>query len=170
MAYMSGAQGPFEIYVRPLEGDGGPWRVSTGGGAHPVWSKSSSELLFTTEDQILTARYRYDGREFKVEPPRAWSAVRYATAGPTRKFDLHPDGARVVVAGPQTADDSRARHGRPRHELLRGPRPAAASMGADLPAEPLANQPVHARRRTLRCGVRSSTAFSIRNRPSDATS
>ena len=98
--------GTLEIYVRPLEGDGGPWRVSTGGGAHPVWSKSSSELLFTTEDQILTARYRYDGREFKVEPPRAWSAVRYATAGPTRKFDLHPDGARVVVAGPQTADEA----------------------------------------------------------------
>ena len=106
VAYMSDAQGPFEIYVRPLEGDGGPWRVSTGGGAHPVWSKSSNELLFTTEDQILTARYRYDGREFKVEPPRAWSAVRYATAGPTRKFDLHPEGTRVVVAGPQTADEA----------------------------------------------------------------
>jgi serine/threonine-protein kinase len=102
VAYMSSAQGPFEIYVRPLEGSGGPWRVSTGGGAHPVWSRTASELLFTIEDQIMTARYQYDGREFKVETPRPWSPVRYATAGPTRKYDLHPDGMRVIVAGPDT--------------------------------------------------------------------
>ena len=42
---------PLRDLCRPLEGDGGPWRVSTGGGAHPVWSRSANELLFTTEDQ-----------------------------------------------------------------------------------------------------------------------
>jgi Tol biopolymer transport system component len=102
VAYMSNASGVFEIYVRPLEGAGGPWRVSTSTSAHPVWSKSTSELLFTTEDQIMTTRYQYDGRVFKAETPRPWSPVRYATAGPTRKFDLHPDGKRVIVASPDT--------------------------------------------------------------------
>ena len=102
VAYMSNAQGAFEIYVRPFEGDGGPWRVSTSGGAHPAWSRSANELLFTTEDQIMTSRYRYDGKTFTSETPRPWSSVRYATAGPIRKFDLHPDGTRAVVAGPDT--------------------------------------------------------------------
>ncbi len=102
VAYMSNAQGPFEIYVRPFEGDGGPWRVSTSGGAHPTWSKSTNELLFTTEDQLMAARYRYDGKTFTPETPKPWSPVRYATAGPIRKYDLHPDGTRAVVAGPDT--------------------------------------------------------------------
>jgi Tol biopolymer transport system component len=102
VAYMSNAQGGFAIYVRPFEGDGGPWRVSTSNGAHPVFSRSASELLFTTEDQLMTSRYRYDGKTFTSETPKPWSPVRYATAGPIRKFDLHPDGTRAVVAGPDT--------------------------------------------------------------------
>jgi serine/threonine-protein kinase len=103
VAYMGmppGAPGSFDIYVKALEGEGGPWRVSTSGGAHPVWSKKPRELLFTTEDQIMTVGYQYDGREFTFETPRPWSGVRYVTAGPTRKYDLHPDGTRVVVASP----------------------------------------------------------------------
>jgi serine/threonine-protein kinase len=41
VAYMSSEQGTFEIYVRKSEGAGGPWRVSTAGGAHPTWSKNT---------------------------------------------------------------------------------------------------------------------------------
>jgi serine/threonine-protein kinase len=103
VAYMSSATGPFEIYVRPVEGEEGPWRLTAAVGAHPVWSKSARELLFTTEDQIMTVPYHYDGETFTAESPRPWSAVRYTTAGPTRKFDLHPDGTRAIVAGPHAA-------------------------------------------------------------------
>ena len=107
VAYMGmppGAPGSFAIYVKPLDSDGGPWRVSTSNGAHPVWSKTARELLFTTEDQIMTAAYKYDGGEFRVETPRPWSGVRYVTGGPTRKYDLHPDGTRVVVGSPDATD------------------------------------------------------------------
>jgi hypothetical protein len=97
---MSSDQGAFELFVKPFEGRGGPWRVSQTGGAHPVWSKTSPELLFTIGDQILSARYRFDGKAFSVETPRPWSPTRYASGGPTRKYDLHPDGTRVIVAGP----------------------------------------------------------------------
>jgi serine/threonine-protein kinase len=92
--------GAFGVYVRPLEGEGGPWRVSIGTGAHPVWSKTSRELLFTTEDQIMTVPYAYDGREFTYGTPRPWTSIRYVTAGPTRMYDLHPDGTRILAAGP----------------------------------------------------------------------
>ena len=76
--------------------------MSTSGGAHPVWSKSANELLFTIDDQIMVVRYRFDGKAFSHDAPRPWSTVRYATAGPTRKYDLHPDGKRAIVASPDT--------------------------------------------------------------------
>jgi serine/threonine-protein kinase len=101
VAYMSSEQGTFEVFVRPFEREGGPWRVSTDRGAHPVWSKTN-ELLYTSDDQIMTVPYRYDGKVFTHEAPRPWSPVRYATAGPTRKYDLHPDGRRAIVASPDT--------------------------------------------------------------------
>jgi serine/threonine-protein kinase len=103
IAYMSSEQGSFEIYVRRFEGEGGPWRVSNNGGAHPIWSRKSNELLYTIDDQIMTVPYRVVNDSFQPERSRPWSPVRYATAGPTRKFDLHPDGSRTAVASPDSS-------------------------------------------------------------------
>ena len=99
---MSSEQGAFQILVKPFDGEGGPWRVSTNGGAHPVWSKTANELLYTIDDQIMAVPYRFDGKAFSHDAPRPWSTVRYATAGPTRKYDLDPDGKRAIVATPDT--------------------------------------------------------------------
>ena len=46
--------------------------------------------------------YKFDGKTFTADASRPWSPVRYATAGPTRKYDLHPDGKRAIVASPDT--------------------------------------------------------------------
>jgi serine/threonine-protein kinase len=104
---MQSDQGGFDIFVRKSEGAGGPWKVSTAGGAHPTWSKSTQELLYTIDDQIMAARYRFKGDVFENDPPHPWSTVRYATAGPTRKYAIHPDGKRVVVATPDTTAAAR---------------------------------------------------------------
>ena len=40
LAYASTASGPFEVYVRPFPGDGGPRQISSGGGIAPVWSRA----------------------------------------------------------------------------------------------------------------------------------
>jgi hypothetical protein len=76
--------------------------VSTTGGAHPVWSKTANELMYTIDDQIMRVPYRFDGKTFTADSARPWAPVRYATGGPTRKFDLHPDGKRAIVASPDT--------------------------------------------------------------------
>ena len=107
VAYMSSEQGAFEIYVRTVDGAGGPWRVSTAGGAHPTWSTNTQELLYVIDDQIMTVKYRLKGDAFEPERARPWAPVRYATAGPTRKYALHPDGTRVVVATPDTTAAAR---------------------------------------------------------------
>ena len=59
------------------------------------------------DDQIMTVKYRLKGDAFEHERPRAWAPVRYATAGPTRKYALHPDGKRVIVATPDTTGAAR---------------------------------------------------------------
>ncbi len=102
VAYMSSELGIFEIFVKPFEGGGGPWRVSSTGGAHPVWSKTANELMFTIDDQIMVVPYRFDGKTFTSDTARPWSPVRYAIGGPTRKYDLHPDGKRAIVSSPDT--------------------------------------------------------------------
>jgi len=103
-AYMSSEQGPFAIYVRPIDGTGGPWRVSPGTGAHPTWSKTTNTLLYTNDDQIMAVSYRFDGATFEAEAARPWAPTRYATGGPIRKYDLHPDGRRVIIASPVSSE------------------------------------------------------------------
>jgi serine/threonine-protein kinase len=100
VAYMSSEQGSFEIFVKSFDGTGGPWRVSSNGGAHPEWSKAGRSLIYTAGDQLMSAAYEFDGRAFRASTPVPWSPVRYASGGPTRKYDVHKDGKRAVVAAP----------------------------------------------------------------------
>jgi serine/threonine-protein kinase len=56
VAYQSNESGGrAEIYIRPFTGPGGPWQVSTGGGAQPRWAKSGNELYFIAPDGGLMA-------------------------------------------------------------------------------------------------------------------
>jgi serine/threonine-protein kinase len=103
IAYMSSEQGTFEIFVKSFDGTGGPWRVSSNGGAHPEWSRTERLLIYTAGDQLMAAAYEFDGRAFRSRTPVPWSPVRYASGGPTRRYDLHKDGQRVVVAGPDNS-------------------------------------------------------------------
>jgi Tol biopolymer transport system component len=100
VAYMSSEQGSFEIFVKSFDGTGGPWRVSSNGGAHPEWSKAGRSLIYTAGDQLMSAAYEFDGRAFRASTPVPRSPVRYASGGPTRKYDVHKDGKRAVVAAP----------------------------------------------------------------------
>jgi serine/threonine-protein kinase len=102
VAYMASENGRLDVYVRPFQGDGAPQRVSTDGGAHPIWSKTGSQLLYTINDQLIAVPYQLDGQSFKAERARPWSPVRYAMAGPVRKYELHPDGNRAIVAAPDS--------------------------------------------------------------------
>ena len=49
----------------------------------------------------MVAPYTVEGEEFRPEKPRPWSETRFVTrprTGPTRSFDLHPDGNRFALA------------------------------------------------------------------------
>src|SRR5207245_1493870 len=104
LAYESNESGAVEIYVRPFPGPGGKRLISTGGGTNAVWSQARRELLYLAPDgRIMLVPYTIAGDAFQAEKPRVWSETSVQLRPLTgASFDLHRDGARVVMA-PGTA-------------------------------------------------------------------
>ena len=98
VAYQSNETGRNEIYVRPFRGHGEGWRISTGGGTFPIWSRTRRELFYGADGQIMVAAYTVESDAFRAEKPRVLSNVRYTHMGPARMFDLRPDGLQFAVA------------------------------------------------------------------------
>ena len=111
IAYQSTGTGRDEVWVRPYPGPGGKWLISTGGGITPTWSRTGRELFYATSDQqIMVARYTVVGDSFQAEKPRPWTDAHFIArqrTGPTRSFDLHPDGRRFALAAGEAATQPR---------------------------------------------------------------
>jgi serine/threonine-protein kinase len=101
IAYMATAGGRPELYVRPFDGTGGPWQITSGGGLFPTWSRLRSEILYApsnTTDVLMAVSYAIEGASFRPGNPRRWLPVPIRPQGASRTFDIHPDGKRVVAA------------------------------------------------------------------------
>ena len=107
MAYTSHESGKPELCVRPLRGPGGKTQVSTGGGSHPIWSRSEHKLYFLTPDwRIMSVGYTVTGDSFAAGKPQIWSEKKLAYLGGCYPYDLAPDGKRfAVVLNPAGAGD-----------------------------------------------------------------
>jgi serine/threonine-protein kinase len=99
LAYSSLESGLIEIYVRPFPGPGGKWRISTGGGTHPVWSRNGRELFFVARpsNKIMAATYEVIGDTFLPGEPTAWSDKPVLGLGELSAFDIAPDGKRFAA-------------------------------------------------------------------------
>jgi serine/threonine-protein kinase len=129
LAYGSSASGRPEVYVRPFPGPGQAWQVSTSGGVNPRWSPTRNELLFSSVSgpagdaeeppgTVMAASFSVQGDTFRSERPRRWAAGQATlvalSSGSGVRWDLHPDGERVVGVvgtrpGPATAPVRRNR-------------------------------------------------------------
>ena len=101
LAYASDETGRYEIYVQtftvagagsPLE-SGGKWKVSTNGGAWPVWSRNGKELFFIGPDRkmIAVGINPASTDKFDFEEPRPLFESR-AGQGPYDILDVSNDG------------------------------------------------------------------------------
>ena len=114
LAYTSNETGRDEVYVRPFPGPGSKFPISTAGGTLPTWSRARQELFYAAPDgHIMMASYAAaDGGSFRAQKPQRWSDGRFirrsARSGPTRSFDLHPDGNRFALAA-VSANESETR-------------------------------------------------------------
>jgi len=100
VAYQSNETGRAEIFVRSFHGPEGKWQVSTEGGRDAAWSRTRPELVYLgiADDRIMVAPYAVVADSFRSEAPRPWSTAQVGRpVRRGRKFDLHPDGERVVI-------------------------------------------------------------------------
>jgi serine/threonine-protein kinase len=58
MAYVSDESGRKEVYVRPFTGAGGRIKISSEGGAEPVWTRGGRELLYRQGNQFFSVDIR----------------------------------------------------------------------------------------------------------------
>jgi hypothetical protein len=83
-----------------MYGLSGNWQISTGGGAHPIWSRDGRELFYQSLDnRIMVSNYTANANSFAADKPRAWSDTPIREPGGTAlwNLDLAPDGKRFAV-------------------------------------------------------------------------
>ena len=101
LAYASDATRRWEVYVRPLDGEGGVVRISAGGGTHPAWRADGRELFYLDPQGRLVAvpivqpAAGADGAPAPGEPQVLFAAALEEAAD--RQYDVSADGQRFVL-------------------------------------------------------------------------
>ena len=70
IAYTSEESGGEEVYVVPFPLTGDRWRISTSGGADPLWSRDGSELFYRGGGKVMAVDIR-TSPQFNAGTPRA---------------------------------------------------------------------------------------------------
>jgi Tol biopolymer transport system component len=99
LAYQSDETGRFEIYVETFPDQTDRWRVSTGGGGGPLWSRDGRELYFIEdESKLLAVSVDGDGGGSGVRfgEPELLFAANFKAGAPRQAFDTI-DGETFVV-------------------------------------------------------------------------
>jgi Tol biopolymer transport system component/predicted Ser/Thr protein kinase len=99
LAYSSASEsGTRNVFVRPFhQPDSGPgrkWMISVRGGAGPVWSGTSPDLLYVGPDGLMPVHYTVNGDVFVPDKPRLWAQQVPKGSG---FLGLSPDGKRMAL-------------------------------------------------------------------------
>ena len=100
IAYESDESGQREIYVRPLaDPAGGQWLVSVGGGSaddEPLWSPTGREIFYRTGTQMMRVPVNAESSFDSGNPEAVFQTTGYG-GGRNRRFDVSPDGRRILI-------------------------------------------------------------------------
>ena len=105
IAYMSDESGREEIYVRPFPFAAGKWQVSDGGGDWPSWSRDGSELVYRTEDGMMSAKISTENASFRAGRPHPLASgglsngqIGVSVAGSIfSDYEIMPDGQSFII-------------------------------------------------------------------------
>jgi len=96
-AYVSDEEGSDEIYLRDLDALERRWRVSSAGGASPMWSRDGRELYFIRGNSILGVEVRTEGGVRVGDERVVFSHDRLVQDDwGNRTFDTLPGGGLLV--------------------------------------------------------------------------
>jgi Tol biopolymer transport system component len=96
LAYVSNESGRDEVYLQPVDGDGGRAQVSVDGGNSPLWSPDGKELFYVEKASQLMGV----GIDFRLPRPEIGRPQRILQGryvwDRSGNYDITPDGQRFV--------------------------------------------------------------------------
>ena len=97
IAFTSNRSGRYEVYVKPYPEGGGLVQISKGGGVHPLWAHSGSELFYRNGEKVMVVSFQTKP-VLKVGAPRLLFNYQGGSSPPylLRSYDIAPDGQRFV--------------------------------------------------------------------------
>ncbi len=106
IAYASSESSRLQVSVTSATDPTRKVQVSIDGGGQPMWSLTSPELVFRTEEsasRIFFVTYDTSDGTFRPSRPALWTPARFALRSGVGDVALHPDGRRI--AGTLVAPD-----------------------------------------------------------------
>ncbi len=101
LAYVSNESNRFDVFVRPLSGEGGKVLVSQNGGTEPVWSRDGRELFFRSlgpdEPQLVSAAISTTPGFRVISRTPLFKVDDYEGAAPHANYDVMPDGQSFIM-------------------------------------------------------------------------
>ena len=98
LAYASNETELFEVWVQPVPSTGQRYRVTNGGGEHPLWSPDGTRILFDRAGELFGVRVTMTGGRFAAGEPETLPIKGFAQqAGAHRQFDIAPDGRLLLL-------------------------------------------------------------------------
>jgi len=99
LAFASSESSTLQVYVTSATDPTRKWQVSVDGGNQPMWSQTSAELIFRTEEtasRIYVVTYETTGGVFRPSRPDLWTPARFSLRSGVGDVALHPDGRRMA--------------------------------------------------------------------------
>jgi serine/threonine protein kinase/dipeptidyl aminopeptidase/acylaminoacyl peptidase len=104
IAYDSNESGRDEVYVLPFPLTGHRWRVSTDGGAEPVWSHDGRELVYRGGNKLWAVDVR-TSPAFTIGTPQALFPDTFVSSpNGSTGYSISNDGKRFLFAQPVQPD------------------------------------------------------------------
>ncbi len=99
LAYHSNRSGQYEVYVERFPELGNRQPISTGGGRVPRWSPDGTELFYQSLDgrQLLAVPITTGPTLTAGAPDVLFEGPFLASTGPSRPYDIDPDGERFAM-------------------------------------------------------------------------
>jgi Tol biopolymer transport system component len=104
LAYTSDESGGEEIFVRSFPNlDDTKLQISTGGAREPVWGPDGDELFYRSPNGMMTVQIETEPALRAGIPEVLFEEVSLPTVGGGVRYDLSPDGQRLLMVMPSAA-------------------------------------------------------------------
>ena len=108
IAYQSDESGEYRVYVHSFPVITGRHSVSPGLGSDPVWSPDGQRLYYRSGPRFMAVAVETEPDFSALAAPEVLfdrpEYTRWQNPGPTRTWDIHPDGSRFVMV--KSGDES----------------------------------------------------------------